>query len=211
MAKPVHARDSESFSAPVARVETTIELPGSPPMHYASHPGDRFAATETALPQGHPITFHLEHVQFRIPPAARQRTELDAGGRLRRVEFLADDGAIVSVIEAEVDEAGRYVRAVQTVGDDVLAELRKSYDDAARVITSTLTLAGMVVSERRQLVGEHDLVVSEEDTGPDGVTRRSRMEYVFNERGDWIELTVFAEGRDEPVSRTRREIVYRES
>jgi hypothetical protein len=204
-------REPETFAAPVQRVEIESRLFDGTVLRW-DHVYDSdgrltgYVDSIAAIP---PTVFHFEGVDFPVPMTERQQTEHDGEGRLRRVEFFAPNGRMHCTLEIERDARGRCTRAVQWVDEQAVVELRKSHDDERRIITSSLEMHGMpAVTTRRQL-DARGLTIAEETVPLDGEVRRSRMEYVLNDRGDWIEQTVFADGYDGPVSRTVRRITYR--
>lgn len=151
-----------------------------------------------AYPENIELTIPFADVMLRIPGG---RVLLRYAGRqLLGAEYPG--GALVT----EQDVHGRLIRALQTLHDRTILELRRAYDDARGQITVSIEAEGTLAAVRRIRVDDAGRTLDEERDFF-GVTRCTEYRYTDNDRGDWIERMARQDGT--PVARTTRVIVYR--
>ena len=166
---------------------------------------DGVVSEETVYPPGTPeVSFPFEGLLFRIDGGERSVTRY-VNGRFHSAEFHAA-GAAIDTITSEHDAHGRLTRVVQTRNGHPVADLRRTYDDEHRVITSATGGDDMPDIMRQVVVDDAGHMIAEELTFF-GNGRRTEYRYVLNSRGDWIERTAISDSV--PVARTRRRITYR--
>ncbi|HEX6095779.1 MAG TPA: hypothetical protein VF432_05585 [Thermoanaerobaculia bacterium] len=194
--------DTEHFAGPVGRVETVTDSGGR--VFHDVSAGDRpTVPCDAEWPAGAMV--QMPGCMFPVPPQVT-RVRWNASGE---AEFVDASGAVVSEIRIQRDAHGRVTDIVQSTLGTVTTWLRHVYLDDQQRIETALTAHGVEVLSKTRTYNEHGDVMWEEDTMLDGTTRVFQRTYRYNDRGDWVECVVSADGDGSPTTIIRREIEYR--